>query len=234
MNHDEKIHFDAHIHSDYSDGKMDLYRIAKHVVKKDLAYVGIADHCSHHAFGSNMVKKHNVIERQQLIETLNERMDPTLLNCIEADIHPKGTVVYPRGIEKKFFDFVIGSVHASFDSESWKHALKRVIRDKKIDVFGHPMAYNDISWNAMEEIALEIARSNIAVELNEKYPLPPKYFLTMLQDHNVEFVLASDAHTLNDIGRVKKSLKFALENNLSLKDPITFPMIKKKSSRGQS
>lgn len=227
MEYDEKIHFDAHIHSNYSDGKMDLYRIANYVKNKDLDYVGIADHCSHRSYGTKMLKKSNVLERQQVIEKLNENMDNTLLNCIETDIQPKGNVVYPNGIEKKFFDFVIGSVHSSFNSDTWKKALKRVIKDNKIDVLGHPMAYNDISWSSMDEIALELAKSNIVVELNEKYGPLPRYFLTLLQDYNVKFVLASDAHTLHEIGRFKNSVKFARQNDLKLLDPIAFYMVNK-------
>lgn len=212
--------FDLHVHSTYSDGTMSLYRIANYVDENDnLVLVGITDHCSHRSYGRKMLDQGTAIERKQKIEELNRKSKTSILNCIEGDILPRGKVRLPKGLGKKFFDLVVGSIHRPLNPITWTETVKGVIRNNKIDVLGHPMAYNDIMRDSIEEIMLKLSRKNIAVELNTKYKFPPNYFLDLLKKYNVKVVPASDAHSLFEIGKVQKGIELTSAKELNLMTP---------------
>ncbi|NIQ05539.1 MAG: hypothetical protein GWO20_07375 [Candidatus Korarchaeota archaeon] len=214
---------DFHVHSTYSaDSNVSIYEIAEYAEHKTLFVVGIADHCSRRSFGTKMLDQSVVIERRRRIKEVDSKTSTYLLNSVECDILPRGRLTFPKGVQKDFFHYVIGSVHSKWDSTTWRDTLKNVISGGKIDVLGHPLAYNAVSWNIMEDIVLELAKANVAVELNQRYSFPPKYFLNLAKQHGVKFVLSSDAHTRSEIGEVGRCVKLIHENALEVINPSRF------------
>lgn len=213
---------DLHVHSRYSgDCQLSLRRIVEYAERKGLNAVGIADHCSRHSFGAKMLHQEVALERKRRIEELDKKTDIYLLNCIESDLLSQGNVTFPKGLGKEFFDIVIGSFHTTVTAKEWGQALKRIINNRKIDIFGHPLAYNDVSWNIMEDIAEELFESDIIVELNERHRMFPDYFLDLLRKYGVRFVPTSDAHEQYEIGDIGEGLELARKKNLKL---ITNPL----------
>lgn len=213
--------YDLHVHSTYSDGSASPYRIVKYVKNKNLTALGITDHCSFHSWGRKLLASEILTERKRMIEKFNGKTEIPLLNCIEADILPQGKLTLPGSLDKDFFAYVIASFHTSMSSKKWIEALKNVIQDGKVDILGHPVAYNNVSSDNMEDVVITLSRKDIAVEINERYRFPPDYFIKLLKEHHVQVTLVSDAHSLYEIGEVEESLRLVNEKNLELLDPLS-------------
>jgi len=214
--------YDLHIHSIYSDGVSRIDEIAKYSKRKGLKIIAITDHCSYDSWGNKLLNLETVMRRRDVIENV-KIADLIVLNGLEADILGNGRVVFPKGLRKNFFDIVIGSFHTLVSLREWEKSLLSVIKNRMIDVVGHPLAYiGRIPWNTAEKIAISAADNGVAMELNSHYQFPTIEFLEICREYGVKFSIGSDAHQLYTVGNVTECFKLAEKLHLKLIDPYRF------------
>jgi histidinol phosphatase-like PHP family hydrolase len=103
--------------------------------------------------------------------------------------------------------FLIASFHTLyFDKQIWIKALARAIENPAVDVIGHlaPEPSFALDYSETENLAHLIVENNKIVELNAKYQRPPLEWLKIFRRAGVNFHLASDAHSLEEIGKYER------------------------------
>ncbi len=102
-----------HVHSNYSDGKNTIEEMALAARGLGFKYLGLADH-SQTAFYAGGLKEDRIKKQHEEIDYLNEKLKGlTILKGIESDILKDGSLDYQEKTLESF-DFVIASVHSSF------------------------------------------------------------------------------------------------------------------------
>jgi len=160
-----------HVHSNYSDGTSSLTEMVAAAERLEYEYIGISDH-SQTAIYANGLKKDRVKKQQEEIDRLQEKYPGIhIFKGIESDILPDGSLDYDDQTLSSF-DFVIASVHSSFNM-SEKDMTRRIIRAMRhpsVTFLGHPtgrilLAREGYALNLPEVI--EAARENrVVIELN--------------------------------------------------------------------
>ncbi len=86
------------------------------------------------------------------------------------------------------------------------NAIKNAIRNPDVNVIGHLAPEPSFSLDSEEliEICELLKEHGKIVELNAKYNRPPIDWVRKFKEHNVEFHLGSDAHSLNEIGEFSR------------------------------
>mgnify|MGYP003873233175 CR=1 FL=1 len=186
------------------------------------------------------ITDHGTIPKPQWIEnyfrdisTLNPPI--ILLTGIEIDVDVDGELVVERSIRKRFH-ITIAALHRwpGLVGERlyrwWSDTLRKVINSAEVLVIAHP---TDIAWYKIyppEEYCLEVVdelKSNgVVVEVNYHHRDPSDNFLRLCIERGVKITPTSDAHRLDEIGRLNwhkfkiESLGFRLSdvNWLSIED----------------
>jgi len=160
-----------HVHSVFSDGSASLMEIAGRCQKMGLTYVGITDH-SKSAFYANGLSETRIREQHDEIDRLNTGFsDFRIFKGIECDILPDGSLDYSDDT-LELFDFVIASVHSSFNlSESAMTArICRALEHPLVTMLGHPTGRLLLGREPyrveMKQILETAARYNKIIEIN--------------------------------------------------------------------
>jgi len=217
---------DLHIHSIYSDGSARIEEIVEYSRKMGLKIVAITDHCSrvHLTVGGRMLEPEIAIERAEIIYNMNSSHDDIIvLNGIESDIMERGRVVFPKGLDRNFFDLVIGSIHVPLIPERWAKWVILAIRSSNIDILGHPLSYvrGPIPFELVERVIIELASREVAFELNASYLSPPAKILSLCKEYDVAVSIGSDAHSIYQIGRVESCISLVKKYGLRVFHPDT-------------
>ncbi len=136
---DEDLKGCLHNHSTYSDGVHSLEEMATHLKSLGYQYFGICDH-SQTAVYANGMKADRVLQQQEEIDALNEKLAPfRILKGIESDILSDGSLDYPEEVLEAF-DFIVASVHSAMkmDEATATQRLIRAIENPHTKILGHP------------------------------------------------------------------------------------------------
>jgi len=183
---------DIHIHSDYSDGNVDIPGIVSKAIELDYEYVGIADH--QRPLGD--MDENDIINRNMLIDDLNDKHDIKILKGVEVDIMKDGDIYKEDWLD--YYDYVIGAVHQSITDENIVERLHNAFSTNSIDVLAHPTG-RVIGEREGNEV-LQPKHINtfhedygIIFEINS---LPQRLDLNdeMIMDTDVMYEIGSDAH----------------------------------------
>ena len=112
------MEFDLHTHTTYSDGSL-MHMMASAAEKQGLKEIGFADHANVSQRKPMKQAKYNngfnldmTCERREMaIENLREKRDITIYSGIEMDYDPRDENEIRKFLEKKNFDYTLGSVH---------------------------------------------------------------------------------------------------------------------------
>lgn len=210
------VRYDAHIHSDFSDGRPTVKDIVDRAVGLRLDTIAIIDHFWP-SISSRKGGLRNIRRRRHEIEGARARHDNIrVLEGAEVDIRHDGDLAeVAGGLEQ--FDIVIGSVHWSSNPDRWARSVTRAAERKQFHILGHYDGYlSSFDSKSAKEVAESLARSNIAVELSDRYPPVYTEFLEMARDAGCFFSLGSDAHKLDEIGNITEALATARALSLPL------------------
>ncbi len=223
-----EIFADYHTHTVYSDGKGSIEDNVKAAIKKGLSEIGISDHgFSHMFFG---VKRSKRPEIKAEINRLREKYpDIKIYDSIEANILGPSGRIDVKESEITDFDKILCGYHFGSAPKSladvYMHlvnniyrftgllkktavklntkALVNAVKKNKIDILVHPGDKGPVD---IIPIARECERKNVVMEINERHTYLTEEQLMEIKDMNLRFVLSSDAHIPNRVGRVSSCM----------------------------
>ena len=195
-----------HVHTEMSDGVDSLDALVEAAKKRGLSYLGIADH-SRSAYYAGGLKGDAIRKQWDEIAVFNsEHPDFCLFKGIESDILLDGSLDYDDELLKGF-DFVIASVHSSFNL-SQADMEKRIIRAMKhpcTTMLGHPTGRLLLARDGyridMRNIIEAAAAHHVILELNASpYRLDIDWrYLRMAKEHGVMIAINPDAHSASGL-----------------------------------
>ena len=191
---------DFHVHTSYNDHSSPDLNVASAV--RYAESIGLRTL----AFTEHVRRESNWIERYvNEIESNNTRPGLKLITGFEAKILRDGSIDCLSKYSEDYF--IIASFHTIYgNKEIWMNAIKNAIRNPDVNVIGHLAPEPSFSLDSEEliEICELLKEHGKIVELNAKYNRPPIDWVRKFKEHNVEFHLGSDAHSLNEIGEFSR------------------------------
>ena len=205
-----------HLHTTYSDGKYSLSEMAEKAIEYGYKYMVVSDH-SKSAFYANGLQEERIFKQFEEIDLLNKKFSNfKILKGIEVDILKDGSLDYDDEILSQF-DIVIASVHSSFSlsKEDMTNRLLKAIKNKYVDILGHPTGRLILRREGYEvdmERILEAAYKNKkAIEINANpNRLDLDYsFVKKAVDMGIKLSINPDAHSLSGFDDVFYGVKVA-------------------------
>jgi DNA polymerase (family 10) len=135
----EDIKGDLHVHSNFSDGIMDMKEIFEKADKYNYEYLSFSDHSGSNLYGNGLDKK-RLDEKILFVKELNMNQKKISFLCgSEIEIDEEGCLDY----EDEFvgeFDIALGSIHKGFkfDAKFNNFRFENAMKNKYIDIIAHP------------------------------------------------------------------------------------------------
>lgn len=223
---------DYHTHTVHSHGTGSVNDNVEAAIERGLTTVGIADHSvSHLTYG---VKRKRFGHYIQCIELAKRKYEEKIqikrgieLNLVGLD----GSVDLPDGYD---FDVLILGYHKAavckniktawcffagykpFGGNSKKkitEAYMRAIQKNNITIVAHPGYGVPIDY---EKIAQACADYGTLFEINNKHTELQQTHIDIVSGTGAKFVISSDAHSPQDVGRAVHAMALAKQSGLSL------------------
>ena len=123
--------------------------------------------------------------------------------------------MYYMGIK----NFVSRFSHKLKESASYDNtrALIKAMDNYPIDIITHPGAKVDIDTAVIANAAV---KKGVALEINSHHEFMTAEYVRIAKSFGARFVLSSDAHKPEDVGRMDNAIKIALQAGLTEKDII--------------
>jgi putative hydrolase len=231
------LYADYHTHTIYSHGKgtiMDNVMAAK---SKGLTEIAITDHgIRHFTYG---VRRKNVAKMRQEIDNINANCEGirVLLGMECNIISTEGDIDMDDEV-RKYLDILLVGYHMMVVPKSLKDAwgiyglnymnklfsynkekveekntiaIAKAIERHKIDIITHPGARIPIDTTYIAQVA---AKAGTALEINSSSSAMQAEHVRAAAKYPVKFVINSDAHRPEDVGRMDSGLKIALDAGL--------------------
>lgn len=196
------IRGDLHIHSNWSDGRLDLEEIVKETRKRGYGYAAVTDHSKGLQVARGLTEE-RLTGQVRAIEAMNRRMgDFRLLSGVEANIGTDGSLDLDEDILKKL-DVVIASVHSGFKQpkERLTERILAAIRNPYVSIIAHPtgrlLGEREGYEIDMKEVLRTAAGTGTALEINS-YPLRldlAEPYIRTAKSLGVPIVINTDAHS---------------------------------------
>lgn len=234
------IRGDLHVHSNWSDGLMNIDEIAKKAESLGYEYVVIADHTVGLGIARGLDEK-RLQERQKEIEKVQNKYPKVrILSSVEVNIKANGDLDIQGWMLKKL-DIVTASVHTSFyqDRSTMTQRLLKAIAHPHVDIIGHPSGRiigqrepYEADWPAVfracveHKTVLEISAFPNRLDLRD----------TLCQEakrYGVKFAISTDAHQLHHLELMRFGVSVARRGWLGKEDIVNCLEIKSLSAWAQ-
>ena len=194
---------DYHIHTNYNNhsaSNLTVKNVIQEAERKGLEIIALTEH----------VRESSEWIPSYLNEILHYKQKTKIkvIPGFEAKILSNGNIDCREEISRDYF--IIASFHTKYcDKVIWINALKKVIKNKYVNVIGHlaPESSFQINTEEIEEFAKLLRKHDKIVEINAKYKRPPEDWVKIFIKKGVKFHLGSDAHSLDAIGNYKSIIK---------------------------
>ena len=216
------IRGDLHVHTNATDGRHSLLEMITGAQRLHYQYVAITDH-SQRVTVAKGLDEFQLQEQWSNINNLRDQFpDIQILRGVELDILEDGALDLPKETLKEA-DWVIAAIHYGL-KQSPKVITKRLtraIQSGLVHAIAHPTgrligkrsAY-DFDWTevckaaADYACALEINGQPLRLDLNEQA-------LSRAMSYPVNFVVNSDAHSMNELNFMKFAVSQARRGGLA-------------------
>jgi DNA polymerase (family 10)/putative hydrolase len=200
VNLQHPIYGDFHIHTTYTDGADTINSYCQRAKINKLTQIAFSEH----------VRKelsYNFNEYlSEIIAARNNYPDLTILaGCETKVIDSKGNLDIQESIVNSC-DFVTAVFHSYIcsDKEKYLETLGAMLANPYVDIWGHPTLFaKKHCFSLNEDEILDIieicVHSKILIEINIKYNLPDLEFLKIACKKGANFVIGSDAHSINEL-----------------------------------
>lgn len=160
-----------HLHTTRSDGAHDLREMALAARDLGYAYLGVSEHSATAVYAGGLSDDELAAQRAE-VDALNaEDLGIRVLQGIESDILPDGSLDYPDEVLADL-DFVIGSVHSSFGMPEAEMTarLTRAMENPHLDMLGHPTGRILLGREGyaldMDAVLDKAAETGVVMEIN--------------------------------------------------------------------
>jgi len=207
---------DLHVHSNFSDGIMDMKEIVKKVKKYNYEYLSFSDHSASNQYGKGL-SKDRFAEKYEYLKELNSGHDKfAFLMGSEVEIDEDGNLDYDDSIMSKL-DIVLGSIHKGFkfDALSNNARFEKAMKNKYVDIIAHPTgvvfrsrAPYFLNIDCLIECAsrygkaLEINSYYLRLDLNEENARKAK-------NANIMVSINTDSHRSNNLDMIRLGVDIA-------------------------
>ncbi len=211
------IRGDVHTHTSFSDGVNSLEEMIEGALQLGYEYIGITDHSpSIQSRGKGTVLS-TVSTTKKRIEQINYSQDAIrVLFGYEVSILADATLALPNDI-LEMLDFVIASIHTSFDQDR-KTVTERVIsaiKNPYVTIIGHPTSRLinqrspvDIDW---ERTFAEAKNHNKILEINsqpDRLDLPDDLVREAIKE-GIRLIINTDAHSVGSLNLMRYGIDVA-------------------------
>jgi DNA polymerase (family 10) len=215
----------VHCHTNYSDGSATVADWAEACRLAGYEWVGITDHSGSASYAGGL-KAGDVPRQHAEIDAVNRASAGfRVLKGVEADILADGTLDYGPEILDRF-DFVIGSVHASFGMTGAEMTtrLLRAMDDPRLTILGHPTGRMLLAREPypldLERVLAGALERGIAVEVNaDPHRLDLDWrMVRRARDLGVTISIGADAHSVAGMANVTVGVGVARKGWLAARD----------------
>ena len=238
-----KILGDYHTHTVYSHGEGTIEENVYKAKELGLSEIAITDHgLKHIAFGMNPKK----VERQRADVERMRGKGITVLTGIEANVNGDGAIDL-KPYQREWFDIILAGYHILVYPSSVKdffgfslnmgyerifaptkamvrantRRLVNAIKNNPIDILTHVNYSMSVD---VVEVAKACADAGTYMELNGKRINIPRDVFDEVLKTDVEFILNSDAHKVENVGNFSLGLRFiegyGIENRIANADKL--------------
>ena len=196
---------DFHVHTNYTDGKNTVLEYCQRARQNNLKLIAFTEHVRR-----NLTYDYDKF-LSDIFQAKYEFTDIEIISGCEAKIlGVDGELDAPEEILYQC-DIVIGVFH-SFkykDIKNYLVALKAMLRDPIVDIWGHPALFAKrhnmkIEYDEIIEIIDICIENDILIERNLKYNLPNYDFIKLALSRGAKFVIGSDAHSISELLTIQK------------------------------
>ncbi len=201
---------DLHYHTDLSgDGRRPLEAMVEAAAERGYSYLAITDHGEDLAI-NGATRRQMLAQRKKLARVQEKYPDMRLLHGCELNIGRDGSVDYDLDFQLGF-EWAVASVHSFFDLDR-NQQTERVLRamaNPAVSAIGH-LSGRYIGRRPGIELDLEAvmeaaAATGTAIEINgalQRLDATPEAIRIGI-DHGVTFVIDTDSHHTNELGRME-------------------------------
>jgi DNA polymerase (family 10) len=219
-----QIKGDLHVHSKCSDGTATLEQIAQRAKSMGYTYIAICDHSQSLRYAGGL-REEELLRQIEEIKRLNEKMDGVrLLSGIEVEIKQDGSLDYSDSILAKL-DIVIGAVHVGFRQNVTERMI-RAMQNPHLDAIAHPTGRLITSREGydvqIEKVIEWAAKTDTALEINAYYDRLdlPDIYCRKAKEEGVKFLIATDAHHLDQLWMMQLGVAVARRGWLTAEDVL--------------
>jgi DNA polymerase (family 10) len=195
----DDVRGDLQLHTDYSDGSHSVREMAEAAAERDLEYVLVTDHGPHAPIPGTLDR--DTFEKQLAdVETVNDDLDITVLQGVEAEITDSGLELSDDWYER--CDLIVAGMHS--DPSDPTERVVTALQDSPVDILAHP---SNRLINEREPLDLDTgtvmetaAEENVAIEINAQPERLDLDWATVKEYRDtVSYVVSTDAHTTGEL-----------------------------------
>lgn len=135
----EDIKGDLHIHTKWSDGANSIEEMVEAARSKGYEYLAITDHSKSLIIARGLEEDRLDRQLKEIADLNNKLTDFHILTGIEVDILADGSLDFEDKILERL-DVVVASIHSHLrqDKETITDRITTALKNKNIDILGHP------------------------------------------------------------------------------------------------
>ena len=205
------IHGDLHMHTQATDGRDTIRKMAEAALARGLAYIAITDHSKNLAM-TNGLDDSRALDHVKRIREVDAEMEGRIrvLAGIEVDILADGLLDLENATLAEM-DIVIASVHTLFNqpSDEMTARVLRALENPHVRILGHPTGRRLLSREPsaidIEQVLQRAAALGVAVEHNAN---PARADLNDLnlrraRELGCKIVVDTDAHSTEELDQMR-------------------------------
>lgn len=187
-----------HVHTSYTDGENTVFELCRAAVDLGIPLIAFTEHVRReltYDFNSLLAD----IERAR-----GEFPELIILSGVEAKVLPDCSLDVCEDIIREV-DYPIFAFHSFPDDlELYIRCLKEVIKNRYVNTWAHPGLFLKgrgltLEEETVREILGLMKRSDVLLEVNSKYNLPPGSWLGLAEKMGVKVVRGDDIHSLEQM-----------------------------------
>lgn len=213
---EKDIRGDLHVHTDATDGRDTMAAMVAEAKRRGYLYVAMTNHTQRVTMVGGLDER-GLLEHWEAVDRVAESVEGIrVLKGVEVDILKDGSLDIENDVLARA-DVVVASVHYDTDMQrpQMTRRVVRALENPHVDILGHATGrkLNERPpYNVnMDDVIAAAARTGTALELNSN----PKrldiddHYCRSAKEHGVKVVVATDAHSVRELGFMRYGINQA-------------------------